>query len=235
MSNKIKEYLKNQINQSADYYSKWLYPKGYGENLYQINLTSLSYDNNRNYIHNCVPCNLHEGANLIKQFLENHRNCGQAHYFVMMYSLCFYLQAERLGVIYKELGYTKTNKGKEDFDWQEFPVLQTIKYWANFFKHPKSAILLHHTSYYIVSCPNNPSGGVIRGMIDFEFVKKYYSGSRNNSKLDELLSNNKYDVYYPDLVGFTKELCNEFEKIIQVINSNEESKEKLKKYQLKSH
>lgn len=226
--NKELEFFNNQINQVADYFENWLYSSSYQKHtpsqkdIYTNSLNSLDYDNK----HNCIPCNLKDGAKLIHQFLSNHRDCKSVPYYLSIYSLLFYLQAERCAVVYIQLDYTRDEKDSE-FDWASFPVLQRIKHWANFFKHPKSAMFIHHPTFHIESYTSNPNFQ-FDGIIDSHFVKKYYSGKRRNKELEKKLSNNDFKVFFPDLIEFTKELCKEFNKLIKVINSTIENAEKLK-------
>ncbi len=233
-------YFTEQIKESANYFDNWLYPSYY-ENLnnnglplrrsiFHQKLENLSFGND-GYEHNSIPCNLKDGAMLINKFFKNNLGETNIRYFITLYSLLFYLQAEKCAVIYLQLGYHQ--KGKLDkFKWEEFPTLQKIKYWANFFKHPKSSIFLHHPTFHLESFQDNPNIG-FKGKIDSAFVKKYFSGEKNNSKLEDLLLNQSFKVFFPDIPSFTKELCSEFEKLIDIINSEPKNIEILKKFRKK--
>lgn len=235
---KIENHFREQVNESANYFEQWLYPsknefwkknlnKDISNNIYQEKLECLSLDDKKSYKHNCIPCNLNSSANIIWQFLNNHKECAQIEYFLQVYTLLFYTHVEKCAVIYVELGFVK--KGTNDqFDWEQFPSFQKIKYWANFFKHPKSFMYVHHPVFYLDS--HDFPSGIMRKTINTEFVKKYFSGGKKNEELSKNVSNQDANVFYPNLIEFTKELCFEFEKLINLINSNLENQVKLKEF-----
>jgi hypothetical protein len=233
------EYFQSQIQVINTNFYNWLYsgeflkfqfgPKPQRRSIYWENLESLSHAND-GYKHNSIPCNLTDGANLIVQFLKNNEDCKSIRYFVNIYSTFFYQQAERYAVVYEQLGITLKN-GK--FDWNQFPNLQLIKYWANFFKHPKSSMFLHHPTYHIESFPENPNF-LFKGIINSAFVKKYYSGGNHNKELETLLLNQDFKIFFPDLIELTNQLCTEFERIFDIVNSKPENIEKLQKFRKKT-
>lgn len=228
-------YFQQQIKDSLDYYESFLYPNTYKhleidkepikKSLFIEKLDVLSQINEK-YKHNCLPCNLTDGANNILLFLENNLNCTNIRYFTNIYSILFYQQAERFGVIYSQLGYT-TNK--KEFNWNSFPNLQKVKYWANFFKHPKSSMFLHHPTFHIESFTGNPNF-MFNGSINSEFIKKYFSGGKFNLELENLLLNKNYKVFFPDIFDFTKLICDESNSLISIILSDEKNIEVLRKY-----
>jgi hypothetical protein len=149
-----------------------------------------------------------------------------------MYTLVFYLQAERLAVIYEELGYTQ--KGKTEFDWNRFPNLQNIKYWANFFKHPKSYMLLHHPIFYLEGDPDIPNI-LVNDIINEVFIRNYYNGPKKNEELRNRIANQDLvNIIFPNLLTFTTKACNEFEKIIEVITKDENHIKKLANFTTKN-
>lgn len=233
------EYFQKQIKHSLEFFEDWLYPSEYENITYKLiplrksvffdKLDKLSHDKDV-YKHNCLPCNLTDGANLIRYFLKSNIECENIRYFVNIYSILLYQQAERFGVIYFQLGYR--NK-KDEFDWSQFPNLQILKFWANFFKHPKSSMFLHHPTFHIESYSFNPNF-MFDGRINSEFVKKYYSGRKLNLELEKLLQNKKFKIFFPDIISFTKLLCDESDYLINIINSKKENIEKLKLFRKKS-
>lgn len=72
------------------------------------------------------------------------------------------------------------------------------------------------------------------GRINSEFVKKYYSGRKLNLELEKLLQNKKFKIFFPDIISFTKLLCDESDYLMNVINSKKENIEKLKLFRKKS-
>ena len=135
--------------------------------------------------------------------------------------MLFYLQAERMAVIYSELGFIKIQRKKKVFDWCKSPELLRIKYWANFFKHPKAYMLLHHPSFFIQGDPNIPNF-MVNEIIDEKFIQTFYKGDEKNLDLrDKLLNKDGVIIIFPNLVKFTKDLCREFEKLVDLIVSDE--------------
>jgi hypothetical protein len=237
--NDILEYFHLQISECAEYFNNWLYPK---ENIdeddkpFEKSVFCKIYDafadfNSQKGLsdtsHNCIGCNFEEGARTIDYFLQSNKGCSNIQYYLNLYSFLFYAEAERLAVIYKEIGYTNS---KLDFDWERFPNLQLIKYWANFFKHPKAYMFLHHPDYHIDSDPNKPNF-MITLVIDNDFVKRFYKAGAKNEELRELLVNKaRVKIFFPDLIDTTKILCDEFDKIITALTTNEVIIEKLNDY-----
>lgn len=222
-------YFQKQIKKSLDFFEERLYCSTYENHIkesYFLNrLDVLNYEGEV-YKHNCLPCNLADGANLIQYFLKNNLNCENIRFFINTYSIILYQQAERFGVIYCQLDY-RTNKN--EFDWSLFPNLQKIKYWANFFKHPKSFMFIHHPTFHIENYQDNPNF-MFDGYVNSEFVKKYFSGPKFNLQLESLLLNKDFKVFFPDLIDFTKLICDESENLINTILSNEEYIKKLQVY-----
>jgi hypothetical protein len=234
------QYFLNQTVEIAEYFENWLYPNqnDTSETDYKRSTYCDLYDvfseayqqksgNSETISHNCIGCNFEEGADTINFFLQTNKNCKNIQYYLNLYSFLFYAQSERLAVIYKEVGYM-TEKG--EFNWSSFPNLQAIKYWANFFKHPKAYMFLHHPDFYIKTDPEKPNFK-INGIIDDNFVKTFYRAGADNELLRKNLANkNNVKVFYPDLVETTKLLCNEFSKIISIIISDPIIIEKLEAY-----
>jgi hypothetical protein len=232
-------YFQKQIKEALNLFEKRIYPNTFEnftidgipikKSVFFDKLDHLSHEK-YDYQHNCLPCNLTDGANMILYFLENNSTCRNIKFFVNIYTLLLYQQAERFGVIYSQLGY-KTQKN--EFDWKQFPNLQIIKYWANFFKHPKSSMFLHHPTYHIESFSDKPNI-MFDGIINSDFVKKYYSGPKLNQELEQILLNKDFKIFFPDIIDFTKLICDESEILINIINSKKGNIEKLKLYRKKT-
>lgn len=234
-------FFSNQTIQVYDYFEKWLfaksdYPSGefkksiYCELFDSFNQKEIEVSNDleKNY-HNCIGCNFEEGCLTILDFLKRFSGTTNIRAYLTIYSLLFYSQAERLGVIYRELGFTADDK----FDWERFPILRTIKHWANLFKHPKAYMFLHHPDYYIETDPGKPDF-MIKGVVDTDFIENFYRARADNDMLQKLFENGtQFKIFYPDLLQFTKDLCEQFSAIIPVIQ--EESNLKvLRRYTIDS-
>ncbi|HEY1019100.1 MAG TPA: hypothetical protein VGE25_08890 [Sediminibacterium sp.] len=158
--------------------------------------------------HNCIGCNFEEGCLNILDFVEQFSGTEKVRTYLTIYTLLFYTLAERMGVIYKELNLVD-NKG--EFDWIRFPVLRRIKHWANFFKHPKSYMFLHHPDYFLENDPDRPNF-LVEGEVNSAFVDSFYKAGGKNAELRTLVKNKKdWKVIFPDLLVFTQELCAELD------------------------
>lgn len=238
------KFFLSQTLECYDYFDKWLYPKEseilefdgipLKKSLYcDLFDTFLKHNQEKHQdpeiiAHNCIGCNFEEGARTIHYFLKTNKECLSVQYYLNLYSLLFYTHSERLAVIYKEIGFTQKNK--TEFDWAAFPNLKMIKYWANFFKHPKAYMFLHHPDFYIDSDPEKPNF-IITQVIDNNFVKEFYRAGADNNALRKLLENKEnVKIFFPDLIETTKKLCKEFESIISVINSDKNFIDQLNHY-----
>lgn len=223
-------FFKEQSTKVFEYFEEWMETideksgKDKFSSLYKIfSEYERRQKNDQKIYHNCIGCNLHEGSISIKLFLKNHIAYPSVRHYLMLYSLVFYIQAERIVTINDEMS-DKQN------DWSEFPNLQRIKRWANFFKHPKSYMFLHHAGYHISTDPERPNFS-IDGILDDDFIQKYYSGNKQNEVLHSKLANQqKHKVFFPDLLEFTKSMCTEFDHFFAKIASNQEFINRLNKY-----
>jgi len=233
------DFFLKQINESYQYFNHWLYSNeslDENESIVKNSIYCKLHDkfwedhlattnDPESYLHNCIGCGLDEGANNVNYFLETNKECNNIRYYLTIYSLLFYIQAEKIGVIYNEIGF-RTHKN--EFDWNQFPNLKMIKNWANFFKHPKSYMFLHHPTFYLESDSNNPNF-MLTEIIDNNFIQQFYkAGAKNDELRNKLINQENVKVFFPDLLSTTKLLCEEFEKIITLIINDELIFEKLK-------
>lgn len=175
---------------------------------------STNKDSSSITFHNCIGCNFEEGCLNILDFVKQFSGTEKTRTYLTLYTLLFYTLAERMAVIYKELGIVD-NKG--NFNWNQFPVLRNIKHWANFFKHPKSYMFLHHPSYFLEDDPDRPDF-LIEGEVDSNFVDSFYRAGSNNQQLRNLFANKKgWKIIFPNIVELTKKLCAEVDTICDLI------------------
>lgn len=229
-------YFQEQVNAASNYFEDWIYSRNCNtpdvknkteQTSYYSQLHSTfssiykSHGLSHTFKHNCIGCNLEEGAKNIELFFKYNKNVQSERYFLTLFTMLFYLQAERMAVIYSELGFIKIQRKKKVFDWCKTPELLRIKYWANFFKHPKAYMLLHHPSFFIQGDPNIPNF-MVNEIIDEKFIQTFYKGDEKNLDLrDKLLNKDGVIIIFPNLVKFTKDLCREFEKLVDLIVSDE--------------
>ncbi len=198
-------------------------------------LRELNSSTNDNFeistFHNCIGCNLEEGCLNILDFVEQFSGTEKVRTYLTIYTLLCYILAERLGVIYKELGVISNNG---EFDWTKFPVLRRIKHWANFFKHPKSYMFLHHPGYFLENDPNRPNF-LIENEVNSDFVDSFYKARGKNDELRNLVANRKdWNVIFPNLLVFTQELCNEVDKACEYVKQPD-SIERLRSFTLENY
>ena len=174
--------------------------------------------------HNCLGCNLQDDVNLIDKFLKGSDNYEDKNDFFKVYIMLLYLFSEKIFEIMKIIGLPQAYKEKD------FEILRVIKLWANFYKHPKAFILVHHPEYYF---DNDPKVETFRKndknkIIDLQFLIKYYKGEDSNrykNLISELRNNKDVKVVVPSIDDLTQNFCNACGVFIQIIKENKAYKE----------
>lgn len=165
--------------------------------------------------HNCVACNLNDSNRRIENFLLGYRLFTDIHTTMTSYIFLLYLQAE---CIFEYLNYLQL---PNFYIQKKFQVLFTVKRWANFLKHPKSFMLVHHPIWEYKK-DINVFVNDKKPVIDTKFVQKYYSGDSKNKELSKELSN-KEDliVLYPNPFELITDFCNAQKKFSELISKNQ--------------
>jgi len=168
--------------------------------------------------HNCIGCNFADSTWLIKYFLDRVDNYESIHDAYFEYIFRIYLLAERMQEVFSIIELP------DKYRLKHFFVLQKITRWANFVKHPKGFIYTHHPIFVIegedTTSIDNPL------LIDDDFVKKYYSGGKNNKVLFDKLSNNpNVIVCFPNPLKIMSEIIDACILFISVVCENEVYKE----------
>lgn len=92
---------------------------------------------------------------------------------------------------------------------------------ANFLKHPKSFMLVHHRIWEYKKDINIFTNKKIP-LINNEFVKKYYSGdSRDKELVKELSNKEELTVLHPNPLELITEFCNTQKKFSELISKNQ--------------
>lgn len=165
--------------------------------------------------HNCVACNLNDTNRRIENFLLGYKLFTDVHTTMTNYIFLLYLQAE---CIFEYLNYLQLPTA---YIQKNFQILFTIKRWANFLKHPKSFMLVHHPIWEYkkeinVFVNNN------KPVIDTDFVKNYYAGDSKNKELVNKLSNKEeLIVLYPNPLELITEFCSAQKKFSELISKNQ--------------
>lgn len=167
--------------------------------------------------HNCVACNLNESNNRIIEFLYAFRTFRDVNTTFSIFILLLYLQVESI-TEYLNLLALPQNSLKSNFF-----TLTKIRRWANFLKHPKSFMLVHHAIYSYEQRKENAKKKNAKELnIDTDFVMKYYAGSKENKELFNVLNlKEDVEVIFPNPVELIDEFmkCQQFFK--DLISNNE--------------
>ncbi|OMP30473.1 hypothetical protein [Mangrovimonas sp. DI 80] len=191
----------------------------------EYNTLFCNIHNNFHKGHNCVACNLNESNLRIENFLIQYRNFNDIHLTFTNFILLLYLQVES---IYE---YFDIIQLQESYKSKHFRVFQDVKRWANFLKHPKSFMLVHHPSWTYegrkvrieidseelideIIKRTNPT-------IDSNFVNVFYAGDKKNKELFKKL-NKKEDVLicFPNPIQLIKEFTKAQKKFTEIIANN---------------
>jgi len=126
--------------------------------------------------HNCVACNLNSTNERIINFLYSFKFFDDIYTTYSIFIMLLYLQVECF------FEYMSIVKIPEPYLLKNFRALYKIKRWANFLKHPKSFLLVHHPSWRY----DDDEQGEINShkvIVNTDFVEKYYKGDKMNSEL----------------------------------------------------
>ncbi|MFN0275792.1 MAG: hypothetical protein ACKVPJ_08615 [Chitinophagales bacterium] len=172
--------------------------------------------------HNCIGCNFADYTQLLHSALQSGPVSAPLEAFssVILYSN---LLVERFEEIFKIV------KLPDSYRLRHFQVFGRIRKWANFLKHPKAFMLVHHPDYYFErEITVEPGDEKTHIFIDQAFVDEYYSGDKENNKLYSLLSNKKnVVVLLPTLDELMVDFCAAQKKYIEIISKNEVFRELL--------
>jgi hypothetical protein len=171
------------------------------------------FDNENN--HNCLGCNLAEIESQYISFLKQYKRFHSENESFTLYILLSYLLVERIEQVMKLMELP------ESYRLEKFKTLITIRRWANFIKHPKSFMLVHHPSFIHENDPEIELIKVGKIIIDLEFIKTYYGGGSKNDNLYKILENKtNVLVVLPNIEMLTKEFCLETRDFINLIRDN---------------
>jgi hypothetical protein len=166
--------------------------------------------------HNCLGCNLADLTNAFDSVLKVLTSCEDLQAAFSTYFMWLNVFVERYTFLLKRLNVSVEYRRKE------FPCFATIKSWANFQKHPKSFLYVHHPEY---GC--SAAGIVIKSsgsiVVNQSFVDRYYNGDKHDDELLELLKNTMLvAVDYPDPTELIVEFCAATTKFMDLVKGNPE-------------
>ena len=167
-------------------------------------------------LHNCIACTLADFSNLLWISVgENSYVMDQYHGFTK-FVMPAYLMVERIEQIMAMIplsdGYRK----------RYYPTFMKVRRWANFIKHPKGFMLVHHPNYYFddqAMLTEEKSKKEV--LIKDDFIDTYYTGPAKNAELYSLLTNNdKVYVLLPGLEEFATKFTDEIRRFTKLVTDN---------------
>ncbi|WP_299155866.1 hypothetical protein [uncultured Christiangramia sp.] len=186
-----------------------------------------SIHNSFNRGHNCIGCNLDSNNRRIENFLIQFKYFSDINLTFTSFILLLYLQVECI------TEYFKIIEIQERYRTKHFQVFTLIKRWANFLKHPKAFMLVHHPNWsfenrifadaYVKKLYKNTNP-----TIDSSFINRYYNSDKNNKDLYRKLEK-KEDllVMFPDPIEIIKDFTNAQIKFVELISENSIARELL--------
>jgi hypothetical protein len=163
--------------------------------------------------HNCLGCNLADLTNAFEEVLKGLQTCKDLQAAFSTYFLWLNVFIERYSVMMNYLGVPLKLRQRD------FPAFSKIKHWANFQKHPKAFLFVHHPEYFCISLA--PTLKKSWTQIDQTFVDKYYSGDKHNDSLwKELINKQGVAVVYPDPRESMNSFAEESQKFMALIQNN---------------
>ncbi len=171
--------------------------------------------------HNCVACNLEKSSKLIAHNLRSYLHFQTTEMVFPNFIFPIYLMVERMEEYLNIMELQRSIREKN------FKVFSLIKQWANFTKHPKAFMLVHHPTFIFEDFelpenhPDYKKKSEYEIVIDNDFVKEYYSGGSNNKKLyDKLIRKEDVLVMYPDPLKLIQDFCKAQTYFVSLICEN---------------
>ena len=209
-------FLVNSFQKTFEHYMDTNYPVG--KNSLMCSIHSSFHKENS---HNCVACNLENSSLLIVHNLSTYPHFFRSDLVFPNFIHPLYLMVERMEVYIEFMELQRSIKEKN------FKIFSTIKQWANFVKHPKAFMLVHHPHFifdgFVIPSPSIKYKKMkdYEIQIDDDFVKEYYSGGAKNKKLIALLTK-KEDVLviYPNPLKLIIDFCEAQKYFVSLICEN---------------
>ncbi|SFA89506.1 hypothetical protein SAMN05660845_0848 [Flavobacterium swingsii] len=176
--------------------------------------------------HNCVACNLNNSNRLIQNFLLQYKSFHDSQLTFTNFILLLYLQVEVCNEYFNIMSIP------ENYRLKYFQIFQEVKHWANFLKHPKGFMLVHHPNWTFEGRISKDSSKSklkkSNPFLDSDFMKKYYSGDKNNNELYKTLIR-KEDLYveFPNPINLITKFTEAQKKFAEIISKNEIVREML--------
>ena len=169
--------------------------------------------------HNCIGCNLADQVLLIENFLRAHETQYRIQFSFTTYIILCYLLVERMDTILNIIQI------HDEIRAEDFKILNLIRKWANFIKHPKAFVLTHHAAF---THPGSPAFEALRDAallkIDRDFVFRWWTEAdekKDKELFSELENRDSVLVIFPDLKETTTALCSAMNKFNALFEKND--------------
>jgi hypothetical protein len=214
-----KKYIEDRFKRTFEVYTQSNYPEEDDSLMCSIHS---HFDNEG---HNCIGCNLESGSLLLCDFLSDSGRLKTSEQAFTAYIWYLYLLVSKMEEYLDIMNLTTKVKSKK------FGVFSKIKRWANFIKHPKAFMFVHHPTMVFEGSPDECNFLSVNKsliIIDDNFVKEHYSNGNNNTKLYKLVGNKEgVLVKYPDPLELMQEFIVSQKEFVQLICKNEIIREEL--------
>lgn len=215
--------LDTEIKDALEYYQREYY---IGTNPIACELFNLLNDRGVPHAeHNCIGCNIARIMNHIKKYMEVNKDEQDTFYFYQGFIHLTYIMVERIKFVFdlfKQEGIL--NEGGNFIG--EYQYLGQIIRWENFFKHPKSFMLVHHPEYTFHNSEIHQKAISELDkwiLVDTKFINKFYKGEHNKKILErELCDKVNVVVVFPKIKDLLIDVKNNVTKFIDIIKANEE-------------
>lgn len=177
--------------------------------------------------HNCIGCNLDSNNLRIENYLIQFQYFNDINLTFSNFIILLYLQVESI------TEYFKIIEIQEKYKLKHFQVFTLIKRWANFLKHPKAFMLVHHPNWtyenrIFVDDLCMQYFQETEPTINSDFINKFYNGDKNNKELYEKLGKKEnLLVMFPDPIELIKEFTSAQKKFVKLISENSIARELL--------
>lgn len=165
--------------------------------------------------HNCLGCNFEQATRWIFMQLGLCQVANEKIADLMpSYLLSLYLFVERAFEIFEIINLP------EEYRRRHFEAFRDIHKWANFIKHPKAFLTVHHPVYFFEGDPEYKKTD-FNITIDQAFVNKYYSGAKKNHELYSTLKNQTgVAILFPHPTELMRRFCEAGEAFFGVLRDN---------------
>ena len=175
--------------------------------------------------HNCVACNLNESNKRIERYLLQYKSFNDINLTFTNFIFLLYLQVESIHAYFSLIHL----KGSYKLEYYE--VFTEVKRWANFLKHPKAFMLVHHPIWAYRGMRNVNDSYESKAIekakeqneiINSDFVKEFYKSEEKRDELySQLVKKEEMVVVFPDPIDLMERFIEAQERFVRLISEDE--------------